>query len=195
MKKYLLLLILFNLNFALAQSPDKTAKGLFLAMGVGPRFPVGSFGNSSGVGYGLNAELSYTNNEYLPVFVFLKSGFETYSGSQDFYRSSNYSNLSTNIIPVKLGIRYFFGPLVNSEALLMPILELSASYGYFHTLNEFKPGSAQTDFTENKSRLGFSAGAGLSAFMLEILASYNYFDQHQFVAVDLKVRYPIYINF
>ena len=195
MKKYLLLFLLLSLDIALAQSPDKTAKGFFLAVGVGPRFPVGAFGNTSNLGYGLNAEISYTNNEYLPFFIFLKSGFETYPGSQDFYSRSNYSDLSTNLIPVKLGIRYFLPPLVNSQVLLMPILELSASYGYFHTLNEFKPGSGQVNYSENKSRFGFSAGAGLSAFMLEILASYNYFDQHQYIALDLKVRYPIYINY
>ena len=195
MKKYLLLFLILAFNLSFAQSPDKSAKGFFLAVGVGPRFPMGDFGNTSKLGYGLSAEISYTNSDSLPFFIFLKSGFETYPGSQDFYSKSNYSNLSTNLIPVKLGVQYFLPPLVKSQALLMPILELSASYGLFHTLNEFKPGSGQTNFSENKSRFGFSAGAGISAFMLEILASYNYFDQHQYIALDLKVRYPIYINY
>ena len=196
MKKYLLLFLttlLFTTTFA--QGPDKSAKGFFLAIGVGPRVPLGNLSNESKLGYGINAEISYANSDQLPFFIFLKSGFETYPGSQDYYLNNNIANLSVNLIPVELGIRYYLPPLVKSEALLMPIVEAAATYGYFHTLRESKAGYKLMDFKEDKSRFGFSAGVGLSAFLLEILASYNYFDQHQYLAVDLKVRYPIYVNY
>lgn len=196
MKKLVILFILLSsISVFAGGSPDRKANGLFLAVGVGPRFPVGAFSNTSKLGYGFDVELSYTDNELLPVFIFLKSGFESYPGSQDFYRTSNYSNFSTNVFPVKLGVRYFLAPLLESQALLMPILELSGSYGLFHTLNEFKTGTGITDYTDEQSKFGFTASAGFSAFMLELLASYNYFSSNQFFSLDLKVRFPIFLQY
>ncbi len=195
MKKILLILLLIFTSSVFAEGgPDENAKGVFLAFGVGPRFPVGTLANTSKLGYGFNAELAYTNDEYLPVFLFLKTGFENFPGSQDFYQSSSYSNYSTFAIPVNFGIRYYFHPIINSQIIVMPLIELSANYGYYHTLNEFKAGSGRNNFTQNNSKLGFSAGVGLSVFMMELLASYNYFESDQFLSFDLKVRFPLYIN-
>ena len=81
MKKYYLTLIFLLLlpvsSKAQTPQPDK-AEGVFLAIGVGPRLPIGSFANSSDVGYGFNFEISYTNTDYLPLFLYSKAGYETY---------------------------------------------------------------------------------------------------------------------
>lgn len=191
---FILVLLIFSSAYA-GSGPGKNAKGMFFAISVGPRFPLGTFGNTSKIGYGINAELSYANNEILPFFIFLRSGFETYPGSQDFYQISNNSNFSTNLIPINFGIRYYLPPLVKSQVLLMPIIEISGSYGLFHTLHQFKIPSNINDFSENKSKFGFSAGIGFSAFLVEVLASYNYFASNQFVSLNMKVRFPIYINY
>ncbi len=195
MKKFLVPIFLIISNFVYAGGPyNQSAKGLFLAFGVGPRFPVGGFANTSKFGYGFDAELAYTNDEYLPVFLFLRSGFENFPGSQDFYRSSDYSNYSTNVIPVNLGIRYYLPPIIKSQIIVMPIFEFSANYSFYSILNEFKAASGKNDVTQNKNKFGFSAGVGLSTFMMEVLASYNYYETNQYFSIDLKVRFPLYIN-
>ena len=72
-----------------------------MAFGVGPRLPIGDFSNSSELGYGVNFEISYTDNEYLPVFLFAKQDMKLFPGSQSFYLTSEYSNFfSTNAIPL-----------------------------------------------------------------------------------------------
>jgi hypothetical protein len=195
MKKFLILFITISCNMAYAgDPPNQAARGLFLAFGVGPRFPIGSFANTSKFGYGFDAELSYTNDEYLPVFIFLKSGFESFPGSQDFYKSSNYSNYSTNVIPVNFGVRYYLPPILKSGVIVMPMLECSINYSFYSVLKELKNGTAVNDFTQHENKFGFSAGVGLSAFMMEMLASYNFYKSYQFVSIDLKIRVPLYIN-
>lgn len=195
MKKLIILFLLVGSNLIFAGGgPNQTAKGLFLAFGVGPRIPIGSFANTSKFGYGFNAELSYTDDEYLPVFLFLKSGFENFPGSQDFYRTSDYANYSTNVIPVNLGARYYLPPIIKSQVIIMPMLEFSANYSFYSILNEFKAGTGKNDFTQHENKFGFSAGVGLSAFMMELLASYNYYKSNQYISVDLKIRFPLYIN-
>ena len=77
----------------------------------------------------------------------------------------------------------------------MPIVQVSASYTYYQKLIEFDQNSGRNNFLEDESKFGFSAGAGVSMFMMELMAAYNYMPTNQFISVDLKVRIPLYINF
>ena len=195
MKKiFYLLLILSTITFA-NNPPAEKARGIFVAFGVGPRLPVSYFANSTELGYGFNLEISYTDNEYLPVFLFAKVGFEQYPGSNSYYQATDHSNLATSILPAHAGIRYYFAPLMENIVLLIPIVEVSAAFTYYEILHEFKVGTGKSNFIEENSKLGISFGAGISMFMMEILAAYNYFETSQYIALDLKVRLPLFINF
>jgi hypothetical protein len=173
---------------------DSKAEGVFWGIGVGPRLPVGVFANSSDLGYGFNFELSYTNTDFVPLFLFAKVGYETYPGSQSYYQKTDYSNFSTNTLPVSAGLRYYFSPLLENLVLIIPIAEVSVAYTYYQTLNQFKPSSLKSNFTDTNSKIGFSVGGGFSMFIMEILATYNFNNSNQYVALDLKVRLPLYIN-
>lgn len=194
MKKLIIICFLFiSVGFAQRGPVDK-ARGVFIAFDVGPRLPLGYFENSTDLGYGFDVEIAYTDNEYLPFFIFGKIGFEQFPGSQQYYEITDYSNYSTNMLPVNLGLRYYFKPLVENVVLFMPIVEVSANYAYFQKLHQFKIASGKSNYLEDISKFGFSAGAGLSMFMMEIVASYNYYQSNQYLSVDLKVRLPLYIN-
>ena len=196
MKKiFVFLIIISSVNLFAIDPPAEKAQGIFLAFGVGPRLPLGYLSNSTDLGYGFNVEVSYTDNEVLPFFVFAKVGLEQYPGSQSFYQETDYSNFSTTAFPVHLGIRYYFSPLVEQVVLIIPIVEVSASFTYFDKLNEFKAGSSRSNYKEENAKFGVTVGAGLSMFIMEVVASYNYIQQNQFVAVDLKVRIPLFINY
>lgn len=194
--KYLLIsfLLLASISFA-EKPPSSKATGFFVAFGVGPRMPIGDFSNTTDIGYGVNVEFSYTDNEFLPVFLFGNIGYEQYPGSQNYFQETDYSNFHTNALPVNIGARYYFAPLLENIVLLMPIVQASATYTYYQTLNEFDQNSGKNNFLENESKFGFSAGAGISMFMMELLTSYNYMPSNQFISVDLKVRIPLYISF
>jgi hypothetical protein len=193
MKKIITLILLVCL-YSTPFGAEK-ARGVFFAVGVGGRLPISSFNNTSELGYGLNLEISYTDNEYLPIFLFAKAGFEQFPGSLSFYQTSPYSNLSTRIIPVQLGARYYFPPILENIILLIPMIEIAGGYSYYSVLHEFKPESQRGNYVEDVSKFGVIAGAGISMFLVEILASYNYFEYNQYVSIDLKVRLPLFVNF
>jgi len=196
MKIFLIpVIILFTVNSFAIDPPVSKARGVFLAFGVGPRLPISDLSNSTDLGYGFNIEVSYTDNEYLPFFLFVNVGFEQYPGSQSFYQESDYSNFSTNALPVNVGIRYYFSPLLEQIVLLIPIVELSASFTYFQKLHEFKVDSERINFKEDMTKLGVTGGVGLSMFLMEIMAAYHYMETSQFISIDLKVRIPLFINF
>ena len=177
------------------EPPASKAEGLFLSVGVGPRLPLAEFATSTDLGYGLNLELSYTNTDYIPFFIFTKFGFEQYPGSQGFYEVSDYSNFSTKVIPIRLGMRYYFAPLVSSVILLIPVVEFSVSYSYIQNLHEFKVDSGRENYTEDISKFGASAGLGISMFLLEIMATYNYFESNQYIGFNINLRLPIAVNY
>ncbi len=195
MKKILLSILLISLQCTYASSPPaEKATGIFLAVGVGPRLPISYFANSCDLGYGFNIEVSYTDNEYIPFFAYAKIGFEQFPGSQDFYQATDYSNFSTNALPVHAGIRFFFPPLLESIALLIPMVEVAGAFTYYQKLHQFKLNTGRSNYLEESSKFGLSAGVGVSMFMLEMVAAYNYFQSNQFISFDLKVRLPLYIS-
>jgi len=194
--KYLLTAILFFSTITIAEKPPSSkATGFFVAFGVGPRMPIGDFSSTTDIGYGVNVEFSYTDTDFLPVFLFANVGYEQYPGSQNYLQETEYSNFHTNALPVNVGARYYFAPLLENIVLLMPIVQASATYTYYQTLNEFDENSGRNNFLDDESKFGFSAGAGVSMFMMELLATYNYMPSNQFISVDLKVRIPLYISF
>jgi len=181
-------------NFGFLHSADK-AQGIFVSFGVGPRLPVSNFSTSTDVGYGFNLEFSYTNNQLIPIFLFTKLGYESYPGSQGFYESTDYASFSTTSVPINAGIRYYFSPLLESAFLLIPLVEASASFSYMKELHQFKLTSGKNNYYEENYKLGFSAGIGVSMFLMEILTSYNYFQNNQFISADLKIRLPLLVIF
>ena len=193
-KYFILLFVLIPSVLVAEKPPASKAVGVFLAVGVGARLPVSDFSNTTDLGYGLNVEASYTDSDYLPIFIFARIGYEQFPGSQDFYQQTDYSNYSTTIVPVSLGVRYYFSPMVESIILLMPIVEGSVSYSYFHVLNEFKADAGRTNFKEDLWKFGGNIGAGISMFMLEIMANYNYYESNQYFSFNLNVRLPLLIN-
>ncbi|MCC6549333.1 MAG: hypothetical protein IT279_04610 [Ignavibacteriaceae bacterium] len=187
-----LLFALFLLVLPLSaqkQPPSDKARGIFLAVGLGPRLPLGDFGKVSFLGYGYNMELSYTDNEYLPVFLFGKIGFEQYPASQDYYQASEYSHFSTNMLPLTVGARYFFAPFMERVVIIMPVLEVSSTLLIFQNFHQFK--TNRPGYIEEGTKLGFSAGIGASMFLLDIMTNYHYFPDNQFISFDLKIRIPL----
>jgi len=193
---YLILILAISSQLSFAENPPGSkVSGYFLAFGVGPRFPLGIFSTTTSLGYGVNVEFSYADTDFLPIFLFVNAGFEQYPGSQNYLDNSELSNFNTTAVPVNLGARYYFAPMLENIILLMPIVQASANFTYYNELDEFKDGVGKQDFSESKSKFGFSAGAGVSMFMMELLANYNYTEANQFISVDLKVRIPLFINF
>ncbi|MFN3873734.1 MAG: hypothetical protein ACK4R9_12115, partial [Ignavibacterium sp.] len=105
--KIIFLSIALSLVALAEKPPSSRAIGFFVGVGVGPRLPIGDFASNTDVGYGFNLEFSYTDNEFLPVFLYTTIGYEQYPGSQNFYRESDYSNFHTNALPVNIGVRYY----------------------------------------------------------------------------------------
>lgn len=196
MIRYIVLMVILAAQFLAAGNnpgPASRASGIFVGVGVGPRVAILDFAEKSNLGYGFRIEVSYTDNEFLPVFLYAETGFEHFPGSQDYYQESQYTHFSTSYIPLSAGVRTYLPPLDNL-VFIMPFIEASAKILLYQELNEFNADAGRSDFIDDGLGYGFSIGAGASMFVLEIAASYNYYHPNHFLNVDLRVRLPLYVS-
>ncbi|MFZ1290538.1 MAG: hypothetical protein WAR79_10630 [Melioribacteraceae bacterium] len=190
--KTLIFIIFFSYNFLSAQiENNKDAKGVFLSLGVGPRFPMGEFASRSNIGPGFCAVVSYTDVNFLPIFFYGKFGYQNHSGSYKFYQNSDHSTLTSSLFSADFGVKYFFNPIVDDMILLMPFAEGGISYSYVTDFHQYKIDLEKSNRLENLSKVGFHFGGGLSLFLMDIVASYNYLYEYQFFSLDLRITIPV----
>lgn len=160
---FFLIIIVANNLFAQIQN-TKNAQGLFLTIGVGPRFPIGELADQQTIGAGFDIMLSYTDSELAPVFFYGNLSYQNHPGDYEYYKKTDLSSLSTSIFSFHGGTRYYFHPLVEDVILLMPILEGGFSYSYIEKFNQYKIDTGKSDKLQNISKFGFHIGGGLSFF-------------------------------
>ena len=188
-----IILLFVSLSHGQITDPGN-AQGIFLTVGVGPRFPVGEFGNQQSIGAGFDAMISFTDIELAPLFFYLNIGYQNHPGDYDYYKVTDLSSISSNIISFNTGGRFFFNPIIEDMILLMPIIEGGITYAYIEKYRQFKIDSGRNDKLAGSSQLGFHLGAGLSFFLMDVIASYNYLQSNQFLSVNLRLTIPLAIT-
>lgn len=195
MLKKIALLFFLTLGSLNAQSFGfGEARGLFFSVGVGPRLPLNELSSSHNLGVGVEGTLSYTDNQMIPFFIFTEIGFNHFPGSLDFYETSEHSTIASNVIAISPGVRFYLPPMLKEIVILMPVVEFSGSYAVFNRLHEFAANSNRNNFTERESKIGFRFGAGFSMFLLDVIGSLNYFNENQYLSVNLAVRIPLFVK-
>lgn len=195
MNKYLIAVLFMVLTIS-AQFPQfGEARGLFMSFGIGPRIPIGDFSDNQNIGVGFNLTLSYTDNNYLPVFLYASAEFQHYPGRQDFYKRTDYSSFSSNVLSFSPGIRFYLPPLIENVVLLMPVIEGGVTFALFEKYHQFKIDRNRRNFVEEISKTGLHVGVGVSMFLMDVITSYNYLHNNQYLSFDLKIRIPVFVIF
>lgn len=193
MKKIFLLVGIFS-TISFAQLRFGEAKGLFMGISVGPRFPIFQMSDDHNIGIGADLSLSYSDNEFIPIFFYTTIGYQHYPGKQSYYKKTDYSSFSSNVLVVKPGIRYYFKPLFEQVIILMPIIDIGAEYALFEKWHEFKLNSGKDNFVEELNKFGFHVGVGFSMFLLDFITTYNYLSDHHYISIDIRLNLPIFIK-
>jgi hypothetical protein len=196
LRKYVLLTLLFLslpaygqlLNFKLGE-----ARGLFLGMGVGPRIAVGDLSINHSMASGVEVILSYTDNRRIPFFVYSKAQFINFPSEFKDVLSGTVFELSSKVLSLQPGVRYFLPPISTQVVLLMPFVEGGMNLGVM--LNKYQyNGAFKSQYYDSSLHFGFHAGVGVSVFLMDALISYNYYYSYQFLGFTLRVRIPIFMK-
>jgi hypothetical protein len=169
--------------------------GVFMSVGIGPKFPIAQFSKEQNIGIGFDVGLSYVDNKILPVFFSFKAGFHHHPGSQDLYKTTDLASLSSNVIVMNFGIRYYFPPIIDQFLIVMPVLDGNFLFSYWEKAYQFKRDSNRNNYVEEIAKAGFQLGGGVSMFLLDVLAFYNYLPDNQFISIDFRIRIPIFVKY
>jgi hypothetical protein len=191
----LIFLIYSGLNIAQTNISTPDAKGFFFTLGVGPRFPLGEFSRKNNAGPGVEASLSFTDINFSPLFFYTNFGFQNHSGNFKYYQTSDHSTLSSSLISINLGGKYFFKPMIDNVILLMPFVEGGFTYAYVSNFHQYKIDLFKNDDIENLHKFGFHIGGGLSFFLMEVIASYTYLQSDQYLSINLRLTLPVAATF
>jgi len=194
MKKIFLFILLFA-SLTSAQFKFGEVKGLFMGVGVGPRFPIGDMSEKSNIGVGTDVSLLYTDNQLIPIFLYSTIGYHHFPGRQNLYKISDYSSFSSNVLVVSPGVRYYFKPILESIVLLMPIVDVGVNWALIENLHQFKIGTSKNNYVEEITKFGFHVGGGFSMFILDVVTYYNYFPKNQYISFNLRANIPIFVKF
>lgn len=194
MKKIFIFIVAFTTITTAQIFKFGEAKGLFMAVGVGPKFPIGKFGNNNNIGVGFDVTFSYTDNLFIPIFLYTTIGYGHFPGRQDLYKKSDYSSYSSNVIIIASGIRYYFPPLLENVVLLMPIIDGGIEYAYLENAHQFKLDRNKQNFIEDVGKFGFQIGGGFSMFILDVVTYYNYLPNYQYISFVFKANIPIFVK-
>lgn len=192
-KIIILSVILVTSSFGQIYNPGEVS-GMFLTLGVGPRFPIGDLGSQHTIGAGFDIQVSYTDNKLAPLFFYLDLGYQNHPGDYDFYKVSDHSSITSNIVSFHLGSRYFMEPLFEDIILLMPIIEGGITYSYVEKYHQYKIDSGKLENLQGISNLGFHVGGGISFFLMDIIATYNYLKSNQYISFNLRLTIPLAIT-
>jgi len=170
------------------------AKGLFMGLGTGARIPLGDFSRRHNLGIGFDVTFSYTDNNYIPGFLYTKLGYQHFPGNSSFYKKSDHTSITSDVFVINSGIRVFLPPILENIVLIMPVVEVGGTYSFYTTFHSFKSDADKNNFTEEKSKLGFHVGGGVSLFLLDVMAYYTYLNDAQYMSLDMRLRIPIYLK-
>lgn len=198
MKKIAILLILFVIcDFTQTNAQPfefGQAKGFFMGLGTGARVPLGDFSKKHNLGIGFDVTFSYTDNNYIPGFLYTKLGYQHFPGNSSHYKRSDYTSITSDVFVINSGIRIYLPPVLENVVLIMPIIEAGGTYAFYKTFHSFKTDSGKSNFTEEDSKLGFHLGGGVSIFLLDVMAYYTYLHNAQYMSFDMRLRIPIYLE-
>ncbi|MCF8412760.1 MAG: hypothetical protein K9G44_05030 [Melioribacteraceae bacterium] len=195
-KKYFLILLFAAASFSNAQTLQfGTAKGLFMSVAIGPKIPVFSLATNHNLGIGFDFGLSYTDNKWLPVFLYSRIGFQHFPGAVETYKTTDYSAIASNLIYLSPGVRFYLPPLIENVAIVMPVIDVGLTFAFMERAHRFKLSSIRSSYTEEVGYTGFHVGGGVSMFLLDVVGYYHFIRNNQSLSFDVRIRIPIYMIF
>lgn len=188
MTKKLFITSFFLLLFIPRNSYSQEIWGLFVSPQIGVRYPSGESYDKYKVGFSLGGSLQYATSAF-PFFLkteFLYAYFPQNKVVDNAYHQKSIYGLS-------LGAEYLFYPVFASEAIFVPFISFDIRYNFIERIKTEYSSQLRTSSSFDQ-KFGFSIGAGVSVFLVDVIAKYYYLTYEPYVGFDFRLRLPVYIS-
>lgn len=166
----------------------RSISALFLSVGGGIAVPLDTFKTSSNVTFGILGRLEFASTSIFPFVIGAQVDYFSYPG-QDEYKTINLlANLRTKILAVGLNIEYSLAKLVKSS-FTMPFLSVDVKSNMIK--REYDDNRTIDNLPREESKISVGAGIGMTIFIFDFVAKYNYMKDNSFVGVYTKTKIPV----
>jgi hypothetical protein len=166
----------------------RTISALFLSIGGGIAVPLDTFKTYSNVTFGILGRLEFASTSIFPFVIGAQVDYFSYKG-QDEYKTINLlSNLKTKILGIGLNIEYSLAKIIKSS-FTMPFLSVDVKTNMIK--REYDDNRTIENLPREESKISIGAGAGMTIFIFDFVAKYNYMKDNSYVGVYTKIKIPV----
>jgi hypothetical protein len=166
----------------------KSISALFLTIGGGIAVPLDTFKTYANVTFGVLGRLEFASTSIFPFVIGAQVDYFSYSG-QDEYKTINLlSNLKTMILGIGLSVEYSLAKVVKSS-FTMPFLAVDVKTNMI--TREYDDNRTIENLPREESKVSIGAGIGMTIFVLDFVAKYNYMKDNSYVGVYAKMKVPV----
>lgn len=182
----------WNLSFAdsLEKKPvtKKTINAIFLGLGGGLSIPLGKFKDYSKATFGILGRVEFASTSIFPFVIGAQVDYFSFDAPDDFKSVNSLTTYKTKVLAFGLNIDYSLSKLIRSS-FTMPYLTAIVKGNFAE--REYDEGRSLAGLTRKQTLLSVGAGLGMTLFIFDFFAVYNYIKDNSFIGVYTKTKFPI----
>ena len=164
------------------------AGGIFLAPWIGIKFPIKAFRENSNTGLDLGVRLEFAHSKIYPVVVGIFYESQSYNGSDEFKTQNVLGEFKTGITAFGGSVDVILSKYIRSD-FTIPFIVLEAKY--MKVTRTVNPPDANLNVPGDESLIGYSAGAGFTLFIFDIIGTYTFAQDFSTFGFKARFHFPL----
>ena len=166
----------------------RSISALFIGVGGGLCIPMSPFKNYSNVTFGILGRLEFASTAIFPFVIGAQADYFSYNAPDEFKTVNVLTNYKTKILAFGLNIDYSLSKLIRSP-FTMPFLTIDVKSNLVK--REYDEDRSFADLPREESKISVGAGLGMTLFIFDFIAKYNYMKDNSFIGVYTKTKIPV----
>lgn len=166
----------------------KSISAIFISFGGGLSVPLDTFGTTAIVTFGILGRLEFASTAIFPFVIGAQVDYFSYNSSDEFRTINLLTGYSTKILGIGLNIEYSIAKLLRSP-FTMPFLTVDVKNNIIK--REFALENETLPIPREETKISVGAGFGMTIFIFDFFAKYNYMKNNSFIGVYTKTKIPV----
>jgi len=166
----------------------KSISALFISVGGGLSVPLDTFKGTAGATFGILGRLEFASTSIFPFVIGAQIDYFSYNSSDEFRTVNLLTGYRTKILGIGLNIEYSVAKLLRSP-FTMPFLTVDVKNNIIK--REYAEDNETLGMVREETKISVGAGIGMTLFIFDFFAKYNYMKDNSFIGVYTKTKIPV----
>lgn len=166
----------------------KSISAIFISFGGGLSVPLDSFGTTAVATFGILGRLEFASTAIFPFVIGAQIDYFSYNSSDEFRTINRVTGYRTKILGLGLNIEYSIAKLLRSP-FTMPFLTVDVKNNLIK--REYPAENENLPILREETKISVGAGFGMTIFIFDFFAKYNYMKNNSYIGVYTKTKIPV----